>query len=206
MKNVVLASVLILMASMTIFSCNNGAYDAHPDTDLSSALNPESPDSGGVNLYLGSMEGRVNSRKYVFTPAFYYIDDAGVYRFVARVKDDTLFNRTLRFSISNYNGVDTYKANADSQDPIMTFSMYDSMKRDPQGRRIVKTYTVNTNAGRGYTDIYIDGEEGGNMRGRMYGTLYLVQPTVNLQDTISFGLTHFYFKKENFPLKAGLEE
>lgn len=206
MKNVVLASVLMVIASLTIFSCNNGAYDAHPNTDLSSALNPESPDSGGVSVYLGSLEGRVNSRKQVFTPAFYYIDEGGTYRFVARIKDDTLFHRTLRFSIANYNGVDTYSANADSQNPIMTFSMFDSMKRDLQGRRIVKTYTVNTSAGKGFTDILIDGEDGGNIRGRMYGTMYLVSPTQNLQDSVSFELSQFYFKKENYPLEGGLQE
>ena len=64
MKKLFIASVLALGVSAALYSCNNGAYDAEPNTDLGSALNPYSPDSGSAKVYLGSMRATINNRAY----------------------------------------------------------------------------------------------------------------------------------------------
>src|SRR5690606_32277671 len=101
-------TALIFTVAVALYSCNNGPYDAHPDVDYSSGLNPTNPASG-TEVFLGSVEATVNDKKLLFAPAFFYVDTANQTHFVARVKNDSIFHRTLRISFGEeaYKGVDT---------------------------------------------------------------------------------------------------
>jgi len=203
MKKFLIGTALILGAAVALYSCNNGPYDAHPDNDYGSGLNPLDPTTG-VDVYLGSIESRINGKKLLFAPAFYYVDTNSVTHFVARVKDDSIFHRTIRiaFPEGTFNEVDTYEVNADDVSPIVNFVMLDTSRVDLAGRKIYKTYTANTNEGVGYTMFNILGKEGGNMRGYMFGKLYRTIPEKNFADTISMEFSNFYFEKVNFPVSA----
>lgn len=203
MKKLLVGTALILVAAAALYSCNNGPYDAHPDNDYGTGLNPLDPESG-ANVYLGSIESRINDKKMLFAPAFYYVDTNSVTHFVARVKNDSIFHRTLRISFADgaFNGVDTYRVNADTMNPVVNFVMLDTSRVDLAGRKIYKTYTANTGDGFGYAMFNILGNEGGHMRGYMFGNFYRVQPEKNFNDTISMEFSNFYFEKVNFPVPA----
>lgn len=201
MKKLLVGTALILVAAAALYSCNNGPYDAHPDNDYSAALNPLDPTSG-ANVYLGSIESRINDKSLLFAPAFYYVDTNAVTHFVARVKNDSIFRRTIRISFADgfFNGVDTYNVTADTFMPVVNFVMLDTSRVDLAGRKIFKTYTANTHDGFGYAMFNVVGNEGGNMRGYMYGKFYRVMPEKNFNDTISMEFSNFYFEKINFPV------
>ncbi|HEY9178297.1 MAG TPA: hypothetical protein VIN07_11420 [Flavipsychrobacter sp.] len=203
MKKLLVGTALILVAATALYSCNNGPYDAHPDNDYSTGLNPLDPESG-ANVYLGSIESTVNDKKLLFAPAFYYVDTNSVTHFVARVKDDSIFHRTLRISFSDgaFKGVDTYRVNADTKEPIVNFVMLDTSRVDLAGRKIYKTYTANTQDGFGYATFNVLGSEGGHARGYMFGKFYRTKPEKNFNDTISMEFSNFYFEKVNFPVPA----
>lgn len=203
MKKLVFATIFSFAAVAAVVSCNNGPYDAHPDTDLSSGLNPVKPDSGGVNVYLGTMEAFVNNRTTLFSPAFYYIDDEGKYNMVARVKDDTVFERTLRMKFfDKYNGVDSYRINVDSTYPAITFTMVDTSRVDGGGRKVYNSYGVIEPED--YGGAIVIGEEGGNIRGTFYGRLSRFAPEELPSDTVNISAGEFYFQKYPFPLPEGV--
>lgn len=200
MRKLFLASALIAVAGITLYSCSNGAYDAHPDTDYNAAQNHIDADSGEVQVYLGSMEATVNNKRLNFAPAFYFIDTNGFYNLIARVIDDTVFHRTLRIQFTVFEGPRMYDVNAGTPTPIVNFVMLDTSRVDLAGRKIYKTYTANTNESVGYAGINIEGEEGGNLRGSFYGKMYRVMPEKQYQDTIRFDYSPFYFEKVPFPV------
>jgi hypothetical protein len=49
MKKLILAASILFCTALTITSCNNGDYDADPNTDNSGIPNPIPPDDGGGN-------------------------------------------------------------------------------------------------------------------------------------------------------------
>lgn len=201
MKKLLLVFALIIVVSVAMFSCNNGAYDARPDVDYSSALNPASPDSGGTSIYLGTMHAVINSKKYVLSPAFYYIEEDGVtMRLIARINNDSLFHRTLRITFFGYDGVKTYDVTDVSSNPKVDFVMLDTSRVDKAGRKIYNTYTANTGGGLGYASVNILGEEGGHYRGNFYGRMHRVLPEKNDADTVKFDFSEFYFEKVAFPV------
>jgi len=202
MRKLLIASALTFVATMALFACNNGAYDAHPDNDYSAGLNPISPDSGGVSVYLGSMEAVINNKKLLFAPAFYYIDTVGIYHLVARVKYDSIFNRTLRITFAKYDGKKEYPVSADTTNPNVSFVMLDTSRVDLAGRKIFKTYTANTNDGVGYAMVNIKGDEGGHLRGHFFGKLHRFLPEKKYEDTLNIELSPFYFEKVGFPVPA----
>lgn len=202
MRKLLIASALTIASAMAIISCNNGPYDAHPDTDYSSGLNPASPDSGGVNVYLGSMEARINNKKLLLAPAFYYEDTLGFTRIIARVKNDSIFHRTLRITFSKFDGKKEYSVTADTTNPNVSFVMLDTSRLDLAGRKVYKTYTANTNEALGYATVNVQGNEGGHLRGYFFGKLYRILPEKKYDDTISIEFSPFYFEKVAFPVPA----
>lgn len=201
MKKLVLAFALILAAGVGIVSCNNGPYDAQPDVDYGSAQNPLSPDSGTAQVYLGSMEAVINSRSLVFSPAIHFIDSVEGYNFIARVKDDSIFRRTLRMRILPYEGAKTYDESADTFSQLqVSFTMLDTSRVDLAGRDIFKTYTASYSQGLGYAIVNIEGEEGGHIRGNLNCKLHRSSPEEVIEDTISFQSSNFYFEKVPFPV------
>jgi hypothetical protein len=200
MKKLVIAFALISVVCTAIFSCNNGPYDAHPDADLGSALNPLSPDSGGTSVYLGSMEATINDKKLLFAPAFYFTDSVGIVRMIARVKNDSIFHRTLRISFATMPTKKTYEVHADTIDPQVSLVMLDTSRVDLAGRKIYKTYKANTNDGVGYSVVHIAGDEGGNLRGHYFGKLHRTLPEKQYGDTLNISFSPFYFKKVPFPV------
>lgn len=202
MKKLLIVSVLIAMTGISLYSCNNGPYDANPDVDLSGALNPLDPDSGSVPIYIGTMETVINSKKLYFSPAFYFIDTNGHYNLIARVLDDSVFRRTLRIKFEGYGGTGEYNVTSDTTNPIVDFTMVDTSRVDLAGRKIFKTYRANTGEGVGYFNIRIDGEEGGNLRGTLHGKLHRIAPEVMLDDTISIANSPFFFELVPFPVSG----
>lgn len=201
MKKLLLVFTLITVASVAMYSCNNGAYDARPDTDLSAGLNPTDPDSGEVSVYLGTMHATINNKKVIFSPAFYYVEEDGVTnKLIARVKDDSIFHRTLRITFTSYDGVKEYEVTPSSANPIVNFVQLDTSRVDKAGRDIFNTYTVNTNDGFGYGSVNITGDEGGNYRGFFYARMHRIQPEKEYADTVKFDYSEFYFEKQPFPL------
>ncbi len=199
MKKLLFAFALISTVGIGLYSCNNGAYDAHPDSDLSAALNPISSDSNGVTTYLGSMEAILDKKERLFAPAFYYQIE-NTYYLVARVKDDSVLDRVLRVTFPDYGGAKEYIVHADTAQPIVTFSMIDTNRVDKAGRPIVNSYTANTQKGKGYATINIQGEEGGHLRGYFFGNLFKTLPEEDLEKSVEFEYSAFYFEKIPFPI------
>lgn len=207
MKKLLIASTLILGATLAMFSCNNGPYDAQPSVDNSSGLNPISGDTSGVSVFLGSLEGTVNNKKLLFAPAFYYTDENGYKQFVARVKDDSIFHRTLRMTFKGLDVIDSpFRVNAETADPYVSFVMLDTSRVDLAGRKIYKTYAANTGDAVGYATIQFLGEEGDNYRGYMFGRYHRVLPEKQLADTITMEYSQFYFRKVDFPVPDEYKE
>lgn len=201
MKKLILVFTLIAVASVAMYSCNNGAYDARPDSDLSAGLNPFEADSGEVSVYLGTMQATINHKKLIFSPAFYYTDEDGVTnKIIARVKDDSIFHRTLRITFPAYDGPKEYKVEPNTGNPIVNFVQLDTSRVDKAGRDIFNTYTANTNDGVGYGLVNITGDEGGHYRGFMYARMHRTMPDKNYADTIKMDYSEFYFEKVPFPV------
>lgn len=201
MKKLLLAFTTILAAGIGIVSCNNGPYDAKPDVDLSGAQNPASSDSGTAQVYLGSLETVLNNKSLVFSPAFYFIDEMDTYHFIARVKDDSIFRRTLRIEINPYDGVRTYEVAVDTDIFLdVNFTMLDTSRVDLAGRDIFKTYSASYRDGFGYAIINFEGDEGGHIRGNLNCKLHRSDPEKVLEDTVSMQFSPFYFEKVPFPV------
>lgn len=201
MKKLLFAFALTSVVCIGIYSCNNGAYDANPDTDHSAVLNPITGDSSGTSAYLGSMNAVLNNRKKLFEPAFYYKIDNSYY-LVARVQDDTTLERVIRITFADYGGPKEYIVNADTLIPNVTFEMIDTTRVDLAGRPIRNYYTANTNNSVGYATVNIEGEEGGHLRGYFFGNLYKTEPEEDLNKVVNFEYSEFYFKQIPFPIPA----
>lgn len=201
MKKLLLVFTLITVASLAMYSCNNGPYDARPEDDLSGAVNPSKPDSGAVSVYLGTMQATVNNKKLTFSPAFYYIEEDGItYKLIARVENDSIFRRTLRMTFTFYDGVKEYIVDPGTTNPIMNFVQLDTSRVDLAGRDIFNTYTVNTNEDLGYGSFNVTGDEGGHLRGYMYARMHRILPEKNYADTVKIDFSEFYFEKVPFPV------
>lgn len=213
MRKFLIGSALTIMTATALFSCNNGKYDALPDVDNSAGLNHLIDDSLGVKVFLGTMEGPLNDKHTVFSPAFCYQDDKGVMHLVARIKDDTVLRRTLRITYYKFEGKRIDTINAQTADPIIQLTMVDPGKFDMYGRQIFKTYTANTQEKFGYATINIQGNEGGNLRGFLFGQLYrkipnapVGEPQYDEKEFLDFELTNFYFEKVPFPVTGAYKK
>lgn len=193
MKKLFIISALAIAASFSLYSCNNGPYDVNPGQDNSAALNPEDPNSG-VNVYLRTMEARINGIEVIFKPVYYNIDTNNVRRIFARSYQDSLFFRTLviTYPENTYLGVDSYNIGFE---PGVSFyySYFDT------GAKKFKEYHVNT----GQTNkdgilFTVAGEEGGHMRGVLQGTLYRTHPDIDMGDEVRID-AEYYAEKRPFP-------
>lgn len=206
MKRFVLTAAVALGVASAIYSCNNGKYDALPEVDYGSGQNHLGDDSTKPRVYLGSVEAIINNKKHILAPAFCYQDEDGVMRLVARIKDDNLLRRTLRISYNKFEGKRVDTINAATIDPQIALIMVDTGKFDIAGRQLYKTYTANTGENFGHAVVDIQGVEGGHLHGQMYGKLYKFLPGAtgsprhDINDTMSFELSFFYFKKVGFPV------
>lgn len=213
MRKFLIGSALTIMTATALFSCNNGKYDALPDVDNSAGLNHLIDDSLGVKVFLGTMEGPLNDKHTVFSPAFCYQDDKGIMHLVARIKDDTVLRRTLRITYKTFEGKRVDEINSDAMEPMIEMIMVDVGKFDMYGRQIYKRYTVNTGEGFGYGKVDIQGVEGGHLRGYLFGQLYkqipkapVGQPQYDRNEFMDFELTNFYFEKVPFPVTGAYKK
>jgi hypothetical protein len=203
MRKLLIGSALTIMIAT---ACNNGKYDAQPDVDYSAGLNHLTGDSTGAKVYLGSMEGVLNDKHTIFSPAFCYQDDQGIMTLVARIKDDTILRRTIYITYGQFEGKRIDTIDALTGDPVISLKMVDVGNFDIAGRQLYKYYTANTGENFGYATINIEGNEGGNLRGFFFGQLYKFlpeateSPKYDRNDVMDFELTNFYFKKVPFPL------
>ena len=197
MKKLLIAFTLLFAVSIGMYSCNNGAYDAQPDKDNSSALNPIN-NSSGVTTYLGSMDAIVNKKQQIFDPAFYYKIDE-VYYIVARIQHDSILERYLRINFTAYNGPKEYGIAPDAPLPGITFSMIDTTRVDKAGRPIYNVYTP-TGGKKNYVNI--QGEEGGHLRGVFNASMHRTLPEEVLGDDVMIDSSAFYFEQVPYPIPA----
>lgn len=206
MRKLLIASALTIAVIGTIYSCSNGPYDAHPDVDYGSGLNPYSDDSAGAKVYLGSMKGVMNNKSVVFSPAFLYDDENGMKQLVARIKDDTIYRRTLRITFNPYAGPREYNVTADTVNPVVFYTMVDTSRLDLAGRKVFKIFEANTGKGLGYSVVNVQGEEGGHLRGYFFGTLYLLDKDGKELEKVVFDYSDFYFEKVAYPVPNNLQD
>lgn len=199
MKKLLVATLLVAGVSVALFSCNNGAYDAHPDKDLSSGKNPLDPNSG-VNVYLGTMEGHINRKKVSLFNAMHQTDTYNIRHIVGTVFNDPQLQRRLEILVSNdaYQGPKMYAIGGEAFAWTFIFAVRDTTRLD---RKIEHLYIANTSTGKGNIDFNVVGDEGGNMRGTFKGTVFRsilnedgVTPSgqFDMTDSVVFGGVEFY--------------
>jgi hypothetical protein len=207
MKKLLVATLLIAGSSVALFSCNNGAYDADPKTDLSSGKNPLDPGSG-VNVYLGSMKGHVNRKVMTFHNAKYQIDTGGTRVIVANAIDDPELRRRFLITVPevDYSNASvaytkSFVIGGESYSWNFIYAVRDTTRKD---RNLDFLYISNTASGSGQVLFQVAGDEGGNMRGKFKGTVFKailnedgVTPSgqFDLSDSVVFNDVEFYIPK-----------
>ena len=180
MKKLVFAA-LLATAGVGLFSCNNGAYDADPKT-TGSPLNPLDPNSG-VTVTLGSMRVMQNGTTQWFYPAYYQTAE-GFHTFNMISENDRKYYPTLRFTLFDVKSLKEFGTS------VVVYTYVDSSKHSLDS---VITYAVTPNAG--HMKITLTGNEEGNYRGFLSGTLYRYLPKADLKDSIVFTNGEFYIPK-----------
>lgn len=182
MKKFVFTALLAAGASLALYSCNNGAYDAEPGGGA--PLNPLNPSQSGVHVYLGTMKANVNGTTTLFYPAYYGIDDQGTYHIVAFKEKDPDFMHTLRFTLTSFNSIKSFKYSG----------IYTNLDTSKHSMDSIMTYEVTPT--KGNLAFTIDGNEEGNLRGHFSGTLYKTKPQENLNDVVIFTDGEYYIPKK----------
>lgn len=202
MKKRLLQFTIALSTVVAVYSCNNGPYDAHPDTDYGSAVTPPVDGTDTSGAYINSMYARVNGKLLDFSPVYASIDENGILSFTAKVQNDPLFERTLRVVFTEYKGPILYAV--PTVDPDGThlidvyFTMVDTTRLDGGGRKVYKTYS--TQAAMGVAEVNVLGDEGGFYRGSIDAFMSRVTPEVMVSDTLNISDGYFYCdKKEIVP-------
>ncbi|MCB9064319.1 MAG: hypothetical protein H6551_04170 [Chitinophagales bacterium] len=195
MKKHLISIAIVSVCAAALYSCNNGAYDATPDKDYSAALSPF-VDGELEGVQVGSMIGVLNGKTTYFSPAYGYEDTVGNKVLVARVKDDSIFDRRLMivFTAEEYKGKLEYPIPGEKGSPIMNMTMIDTTRVDKAGRPIYKTLSATM------AKINIAGDEGGFYRGDMEGVMYRTAPEQNNNDSVKIEKCKFYFDiRANIP-------
>lgn len=194
MKKLFVTSALALSISMGLYSCNNGAYDADPTTDLSAGQNPLNPTSG-TGVLIGTMKAYINGQEVVFSPVYHVTDTFNTRRLYARVPNDSIYNRSIliTYAENSYVGpsIDTI-----GKKPLLSFEY---KVYDPDNK-YYNIYTASQGNGN-MIEVNVKGAEGGHMRGSITGTLNKTMPLAAPASQVTFSETEFYSKKEAFPLK-----
>lgn len=181
MKKLVIAA-LIATGSLAIFSCNNGAYDADPNT-TGSPLNPLNPESG-VSVFLGRIKADLNGTPTLFSPAYYTVDESGAMNVIAFRENDKEFQHSLRFSIYNFKNTKEFSYN-------VSYRYLDTAKHSLDS---FIYYSVHSSTGP--FEITMLGNEDGNLRGRFSGTLARLKPVEKLNEVIKFENGEYYVPKK----------
>jgi hypothetical protein len=182
MKKFVITALFAAGATLALYSCNNGAYDAEPGGG--SPLNPLNPAESGVTVYLGTMKASVNGTRTLFYPAYYTEDDQGVKSLIAFRENDPDFRHTLRFTITDMKSIKEFKYGG-------TYTHLDTSKHS-----VDSTITYGVKQGVGSLGFTLNGNEEGNLRGRFFGTMYKLLPKENLKDSVVFADGEFYVPKK----------
>lgn len=189
---------IALSAIVAMYSCNNGEYDANPDRDYSSAVNPLGNGDDTTAAHIGTMYAWLNSKQRDFHPAYSSVDENGITTLTAKVIDDTLFERTLKITFAEFKGVLSYNIPPEpGTSPLITvtLTMVDTSRVDKAGRKIYKTYSTTANGAT--AQLVIDGDEGGFYRGTLDAYMSRVLPETNVSDTMKIENGHFYFDKKD---------
>src|SRR5437879_2988657 len=109
MKKILFTTLLTAGVCMAMISCNNGAYDADPNTDNATIKNPLDPNSG-VTVYIGTIKTVLNGKDVLFTDCSYTIDTNNNRIITGVQANDNVFNSAIRiyFAESTYKGPGTY--------------------------------------------------------------------------------------------------
>ena len=188
MKKLVSASLFIAAASLALWSCDNGKYDADPNKDNTGVLNPLDTANNPV-VQLGSIKGMLNGQTLLFSPAYFVVDTNGIRHVYAQVKDDSIYRRTI--VMMEHDSVFRGKKVADISYVNFRYSVYDTvLKRN-------KYYWKNAAT----TDfiIMLNSDENKTMRGTINGPVFKQDPQpVNFNDSVSFKNVVFYIDERPF--------
>ncbi|OSZ78879.1 hypothetical protein CAP35_11695 [Chitinophagaceae bacterium IBVUCB1] len=194
MKRLFIGSLLTLGLAATLASCNNGAYDANPNTDLQGVLNPLGDTTGkGPIVYIGTMKGLVNGGELIFSPAYYTVDTNGVRRIYAWVMNDTVYWRSIEMFVLD----SVVKGKKDANLPLaytFTYSVFDTV------RKVHKKYTNSPIQPNDFT-VYIASQENNTMRGKFFGSIKNTAPILpppNPNDVVTFKDLVFYLESKPF--------
>jgi len=104
MKKIVLVLAATL-ATVGLFSCSNGLYDANPDADYSNIPNPIVPIDNSP-----AKEGQIKFKLYdeyeLYSNAYFM--ELGASRMITGLRTGTTNNYVISFTITDYSGVGEY--------------------------------------------------------------------------------------------------
>lgn len=159
MKKFFITALLATGVSFLLPSCNNGAYDADPNSSTG-GLNPLDPNSG-VTIYLGTMKATLNSTRTSFYPAYYIEKEPGSRFDMYGFRAGDPLKHTMLISIRGFNSLSEFSA-------VVAYHLQDTVGVNDS--TIVYT---------GEMQIKLNGNEGGNLRGTFSGDLYYATKVSN---------------------------
>jgi hypothetical protein len=166
MKKLSLAFILFATTSMFWASCNNGDYNASPETN-------------GMILGLpGALTGNFNGTNMKFTPATWQSGDNDQNRNIygALYGVQGYYAEVVTINMLNYTGPKGYAYNAGSADGAIIINFLD------QEQNTAVSYSTLGGDGRAQVNITTDAKR--IMLGNFSATLYKVYPSLDVNDKI----------------------
>lgn len=183
MKKIFLSTLFIAGAAIAMTSCNNGNYDADPNTNNSNVINPLNPN----NLSLGTIKAKLNGNEMTFS------NGAGTTTSVSfgiggNTSGSTTNFETLAIQIVNYNGAQTYEVSGTSTDLVLSYAKIEnSAPTSAYGSTISPT---------GHVKVVVSEDADSKVKGTFEGIVYYAGPgSVNLSDSIVITDGQFYVPK-----------
>lgn len=188
MRKVILSALLLAATGFGLASCNNGAYDADPEANGGTVLNPINP-SSGVTIPIGYIQVEINGFLASFNAGIWTDSVANTAILTASRIDRPDQIQGITIMLTNYNGTGTYTVGADGAGGGVTHILYDPT--DENGY-IALGYTTASGGGSG--TVTVEGTEDGNIRGHFEATVYQNLPGPDNNNTEAIK-GKFYLRK-----------
>lgn len=191
MKKAILSALLVAGMGTLFASCNNGDYDAMPESSDGTVLNPINP-SSGVTIPIGYIRCEIGGFLVDFMSGTW--TNSGGTAILTAVRVDNQFQwQIMSFTLHNFNGVGTYTLNAGSGAGFITHTLFDPNDAPYIGLG----YTSEMGDGTG--TVYVEGTEDGNIRGTFSGTIVKHLPVVDVSTKEVIGAGKFYLRTAPTP-------
>lgn len=195
MKKIFLSTLFIAGAAIAMTSCNNGNYDADPNTNNSNVTNPWNNNNGnngngggnnGGSVTLGTMKAKINGTEINFSNPAIATNVFGNLGITGNTASPPDFDQ-LTIGVAGYTTPKVYEGTGFSNLTLI-YGKY-------QGNALTATYSNSTSA-TNHVKIEVTDDSNGNFKGTFEGTVFYAAPgSPNTSDSIIITDGVFYVKK-----------